>query len=183
MIVAFSTSSPVCSVALIHEGRVLASAREPARQSASGVCLSLLDRCLADAGASLEEANGFAADLGPGSFTGVRVGVALAKTLAFATGRPAGGAAAFDLMSPGPAAVPARRGQWLLRVPGGDPVLVGPEGLGGAAAYGPDLQSETFPLAEAFARLGVALGPPEGLLPCYVLPPSISTPKRPGVVP
>ncbi len=48
--------------------------------------LPAIDRCLEQAGGSLADVDGYAVSIGPGSFTGLRVGLATAKGLAFATG-------------------------------------------------------------------------------------------------
>lgn len=183
MIVAFSTSSPQASVALIGaDGEVLARAERPAPMSASGVSLELLDSLLSEVGARLEDAELFVTDVGPGSFTGVRVGVVLAKTLALVLGRLCAAATSFDLIDPvGPVAIPARKGHWYLRAPGMEPefVTVLPEGK--VATYGhgaeEDLYPEAWRCAELLSRLERVV--PEALVPAYLAEPSISTPKRP----
>src|SRR5207244_11208452 len=48
----------------------------------------LVERVLSDAGLVLEDVEGIAVSIGPGSFTGLRIGLALAKGLAFAGGLP-----------------------------------------------------------------------------------------------
>ena len=48
----------------------------------------LVERVLGEAGLALEDVEGIAVSIGPGSFTGLRIGLALAKGLAFAGGLP-----------------------------------------------------------------------------------------------
>lgn len=183
MIVAFSTSSPLASVALIDgDGSVLGSAAREARHAAGGACLEMLEDLMASTGKALADVELFAADLGPGSFTGVKVGVTLAKMLALACEVEAAGVSSFDLIEPEqPVAIPSRRGEYLLRVPGREPERwIGappPESHG----YGPEFASPRTPQAKAVARHVASLArvAPEALAPAYVLEPSISVPKRP----
>lgn len=160
------------------DGRVLGSAEEDAPMRASGACTSALLRLLAEGGHSLREVEGYAADLGPGSFTGVRVGVTLAKTLAWAHGKKAAGLSSFDLIDPASTvAVPSKKGEWFIRQPGRDPVRKS-DLPGGVLGYGfPD--GHTFPAAARFgAQLhNLAWQEAEGLMPLYLIEPSISKPK------
>jgi tRNA threonylcarbamoyladenosine biosynthesis protein TsaB len=49
---------------------------------------ALVDRVLTDAGVTIGDVEGLAVSIGPGSFTGLRIGLALAKGIAFAGGLP-----------------------------------------------------------------------------------------------
>jgi hypothetical protein len=172
VIAAFSTSGPLASVALLSpEGDVLFAGEEPAQGRAGEACLRLLGRGFEATDTALAHVKLFAADLGPGSFTGVRVGIVLAKTLAWQQGAMCAGADAFDLVNPDePVALPSRKGEWFLRIPGSDigrtreePSRVG------------------VPRASGFARLlaGITAVSPFELFPVYLLEPSISKPKTP----
>jgi len=181
VIAAFSTSSPLVSVALI-EGRSgwVWQGTEPSRAAASQACMRLLEQGLREAGRSLEEVELFAADLGPGSFTGVRVGVVIAKTLAWSVGGRCIGADAFDLISPSRAVfLPSRKNEFFLRLPGQAPVRVAelPED---AVGYGHG-EPQSFPEARNFQAISGVLTPmpPEELVPAYLIEPSISTPNKP----
>ena len=168
MIAGFSTSGPLASVALIEEGRILFAGEEPAQGRAGGACLGLLDRGLSELGLELAGIELFAADLGPGSFTGVRVGIVLAKTLAWSQNAWCAGVDAFDLVDPlGVVALPSRKGEWFVRTPGAglDRTREEPPAVG-------------VPRASGFARLALTPITPYELLPAYLLEPSISTPKR-----
>ncbi len=177
MIVAFSTSSPVASFAAFDsQGGLLAKDARPAQGRASEACLEMLQA----SGIEPSEVGLWLADLGPGSFTGTRVGVVLAKTFAWTFGRETGGVSSFDLISPErTVALPNRKNEWLVRVPGGEPRLL-PAGEIEAIGYAPGLPDEIHPHAANFAPLleSIRPVPPERLLPGYVVPPSISTPKR-----
>lgn len=182
MIVAFSTSSPLASVALFRADLAeWVGYEELAAHAASGACIRLLDRCLSEWGASLKDVTLFLADLGPGSFTGVRVGVTLAKTLAYANGALAGGADAFDLIDPsGTVVLPSRRGEWFIRVPG-ETVYRSQELPAQFHGYGGEIAEETYPSAANFRLLRDRWKPEvaEGLVPDYLIEPSISLPKKP----
>lgn len=181
MIVAFSTSSPIASVALFtREGDRLGSAGRETDRRAGEACLELLDLMLAKLDRALGEAEGFVCDLGPGGFTSVRVGVMLAKSMAYAHGVRCAGASAFDLIDPaGPVFVPTRKGLWLLREPGKPPVPV-TERPSKAKGYGGD-GDVVLPSAAKFEALLPTLRwvSPEELMPEYHMEPSISTPKTP----
>lgn len=182
MIIAFSTSSPIAAVALFDmDGALRWHGEEEAGHRAGGACLGMLQRCQEETGVGVERARLFLADLGPGSFTGVRVGVTLAKTLAYCRGVPAGGATAFDLISTVDAvAIPSKRGEFYFREPGKQPARVSTLPETDVRGYGFGGQDER-PSAAAFARLIDRIVPaaPEQLNPVYVAEPSISTPKKP----
>ena len=181
MIIAFSTSSPEASVALISGVDVLFSASEPANRQAGEVCLRLLEAGLRETGRELRAATIFAADLGPGSFTGVRVGIVLAKSFAFAQGVPCIGASSFDLiMRGGSAFVPTRKGEFWLREPGQESRRTH-ELPQTSVGYGAEDRPSQFPGAERLAEFWseLPLLAAEALLPEYMAEPNISTPKKP----
>jgi len=149
-------------------------------QSTSGECLKLAGKLLADRGLSWRDLTGVAADQGPGSFIGARVGVVVAKTLGFALGIPVAGVSSFDLIAPsGAAAVPCRKAEYLVRELGMAPYRCATVPAG-AKGYGPDFTTQTFPSATAVAEVLDRLqwSDPEVLLPDYVLEPSITMPFR-----
>lgn len=182
--IALSTSSPMVSVALGEPGIVLASERAWAPRAAAETIFALLDRALLAAGrGEARETDDLVVDVGPGSFTGTRVGVAVAKTLAWLWGRRVAAVTSFDLVATDrPVVVPCRRGEWFFRRPGEEPIRV------------PELPAETwtgyeslgeengeFPAAERAFTRGVSLDwmAPERLVPYYLAEPHITHPKRP----
>jgi len=88
MLLAIETSGPVGSLALRHEGAV----REVRPLQLGGrhgqTLLPEIERLLRDHQLSPGDLNTIAVGLGPGSYTGLRIGVVCAKTLAFAVGCP-----------------------------------------------------------------------------------------------
>ncbi len=164
------------------EGKALWSSQKEARFQASYICLSLLEEGLAATDLSLSEASGFLADLGPGSFTGVKVGVTLAKILAFTQGVLAGGLSSFDLISTTKTVViPSKKGEYFVRTPG-ETVVRRAESMipGEALGYGIDLDIQQVPLASSFsANLDLVQWiAPDELVPSYLIEPSISIPRK-----
>lgn len=85
------TSTERRSVALLVGGRVLAEVSSGLREGGSANLLADIDRVLVSAGVKLCEVGLYAAAVGPGSFTGLRAGLATVKGLALTTGKPAVG--------------------------------------------------------------------------------------------
>lgn len=86
-ILALDAATEACSVALQIDGEVF-SRYEVAPQQHSQKLLPMVDEVLNEAGVSLAELDGLAFGQGPGSFTGVRIGVAITQGLAFAADLP-----------------------------------------------------------------------------------------------
>lgn len=88
VIVAVETSSSIAGVAIVDGASVLAEASIQIDTVYAEQLPVMLDRALADARMPVDRADGFAVSIGPGSYTGLRVGVSLAKGLAYAVGKP-----------------------------------------------------------------------------------------------
>ena len=65
----------------------------------SVVLMDEIEKCLAEAGVDKKEVDVFACAVGPGSFTGIRIGVATVKALAYALGKKALGVTSFDSLA------------------------------------------------------------------------------------
>ena len=89
-ILAFDTSSQITAVAVCEGARVLAVDANPAPTDArhAELIFPKLRQCLMQAGLTLQEIDLIAVGVGPGSFTGLRVGVATAKGLGLALHKP-----------------------------------------------------------------------------------------------
>ncbi|MBO5756028.1 MAG: tRNA (adenosine(37)-N6)-threonylcarbamoyltransferase complex dimerization subunit type 1 TsaB [Clostridia bacterium] len=81
-ILAFDSTAKAASVALAEDGRVLAYAVANNGLTHSEILLPMAESVLTSAKVPLDEVDGFAVTVGPGSFTGVRIGVATVKGLA-----------------------------------------------------------------------------------------------------
>ena len=87
ILLAFETSTEACSVALWMDGEVRERYGVAPRQHAE-LALPWAEQLLADAGIARSRIDGVAVGRGPGAFTGVRLGVALAQGVALALGVP-----------------------------------------------------------------------------------------------
>lgn len=169
-------------MALIDGDSVLWSDRALANNRASEVCLSMLAQAEEAGFGVWKAAELFAADIGPGSFTGVRVGVMLAKTFAYCFGAKVSGADAFDLISlTRDVALPSKRGEYFVRPAHGEPFRTSDADLPLLVGYGPDFADPKPPTAAGFASMVGRLVPQDPLLfaPEYLIEPSISIPKKP----
>lgn len=183
MILSISTSSSLVSLALVSGDELVASVQRHAPRAAANTALVLLEGMLAANRLHLNEIDGFVADRGPGSFTGVRVGVTLVKTLGYAFGKRVGGVLSFSLISADcPVAVPIKKGQWALRE-GSTMTLVDviPD-VPDLRGYGQGFAPEQLPLAHQLREQYVEWVEPEWLVPFYGAEPAISTPKDPSRV-
>ncbi len=88
-ILAIDTTSQQGGVAIRRNGKTLAEVSHHAPDGFAHVLFPLLEQALAHANLRLEDIDCFAAASGPGSFTGVRVGLSAVKGLAEALGKPA----------------------------------------------------------------------------------------------
>lgn len=101
-LVAVDTSTWWGGVALVRSGdcgTVVAEAGLRVRDSHAAHLLSLLERLLAEAGWSRDVVDAYAACRGPGSFTGLRVGLGTIRGLALGAGRPCVGVGTLDAMA------------------------------------------------------------------------------------
>ena len=88
VLLSIETSTQVCSVAL-HRGEVLLGEHKVAEEKSHSKLLThFIDTITKDNGLTLAEVDAFAVSKGPGSFTGLRIGVSTAKGLCFALDKP-----------------------------------------------------------------------------------------------
>jgi len=184
---AFDTATDVATSALVDDGEVLAE-----RTSRAQTLLEDVDALLRQGGAHPHDLDALAVGIGPGSFTGVRIGLAAARGLALALDLPGAGVSTLDALAAGaPAATPvidARRCEvfTLLR---GEPAVLAPTELpveegtlyvgDGARRYRAELESRGgvvppdederhVPRARFHAALAGDLGPVDEIEPLYL---------------
>jgi len=115
LILAINTSQAACDVALIRGQTVLAEQRVELTRGQDGRLPGLVEEVLAGAGVGLTDLDRLAVITGPGSFTGIRIGVAFARGLSLALGIPAVGITSLEaglppeMIGPAKAALPAQK--------------------------------------------------------------------------
>jgi tRNA threonylcarbamoyladenosine biosynthesis protein TsaB len=184
LILAFDTATDVATSALVDDGEVLGE-----RDSRASTLLVDVDALMRQAGAHPSDVTGLAVGIGPGSFTGIRIGLAAARGLALALDVTAAGVSTLDALAAGaPGAIPvidAKRRE--VFVPG--PRVVAPAALeiepgvvyvgDGAIRYRevfeqagaevpPDEDEWHRPRARFHAALAGDFGPVDELEPLYV---------------
>lgn len=100
-ILAIDTSGPVCGVALMKDGRVCWEASAMNKLTHSQSLMPMVEEGLSHSALTLEDIDLFAAVMGPGSFTGVRIAISAVKALAHAMNRPCVGIDALEAMAQG----------------------------------------------------------------------------------
>ncbi len=163
---AIESTGALCGVALAQEGALLGAARLAHGMNLSGSLLRAAEWLLARHGLTLSQVDAFAVDVGPGAFTGLKIGVMLAKSWAHALGKPLVAVNAFEACAlqmpegvPTLVALPARRDalylQWLLpqndglSQPLSEPACVVRDALG-------DWLAQTAPAGEKIQAIGAA---------------------------
>jgi|SRR4051812_14001704 tRNA threonylcarbamoyladenosine biosynthesis protein TsaB len=187
LILAFDTATDVATSALVDGDEVLAE-----RRSRAQTLLEDVDALLRQGGAHPSSLNGLAVGVGPGSFTGVRIGLAVARGLALSLDLRGAGVSTLDAIAEGaPGATPvvdARRrevfatvaGEHVVLPPAELPVEAGSLYVGsGAVRYRavleergaivpPDDDERHIPHARFHARLARDFGPIESIEPLYL---------------
>ena len=131
-LLAIEATGAVCGVALAQDGGLAGAARLAHGLNLSGNLLHAAEWLLERHGLALAQVDAFAVDVGPGAFTGLKIGAMLAKSWAHALGKPLVAVSALEACAaqmpagaPTLVALPARRDalylQWLLPADAGLP--------------------------------------------------------------
>jgi len=189
---AFDTATSVATAALVRDDELLGE-----RVSRAVAVLEAADELLRDADLGRADLTGLAVGTGPGSFTGLRLGLAAARGLAFALDLPVAAVSTLDALAAGaPGALPVidagRR-----EVFAAGPVVVSPQELevdgklcvgDGAVRYRtiledhgaevpPDDDERHLVRARFHAQLARDFGPAEAIEPLYLRVPDAEAPK------
>jgi tRNA threonylcarbamoyladenosine biosynthesis protein TsaB len=187
LILAFALATSVVTSALVRDGEPIAE-----RVSRPSSLMEDIDALVRDGGVEPGQLDAIAVGTGPGSFTGVRIGLATARALAFALELPAAGVSTLEMLAAGaPGAVPvidAKRGEVFALV-GSEPECAKPAELDlaagmrcvgdGALRYRailedlgavipPDESDQHVPKARLLASLATDFGPAEAIEPLYL---------------
>jgi tRNA threonylcarbamoyl adenosine modification protein YeaZ len=161
-------TSTRASIVTLGGSEPLATSRREVQHRHGSHVLEQVDEVLAAAGCLLDEVDALAVGTGPGSFTGLRVGLATLKTVAYARQLPLVGVMSSDALRRAGAAaggavdaavvLPAGARDHYLARPGEDPLLIAPGELPAALAGGPVLTVDMDPelLGPAAAAEGAA---------------------------
>lgn len=106
-VLGIDTSGYANSIGVIDDGRILADFTFSARADSLEKIVSNIDFALKKANLLLEDIQGFGVGLGPGSWTGIRVGVTVAKILAYSTKKPVCGVPTLEVLAYNARDIPA----------------------------------------------------------------------------
>lgn len=98
-ILALETATGACTVAVVADGNVLAEVTLQVPRAHSARLMPLIAQMVADSGIAKTDLDGIAVGIGPGSFTGLRIGLATAKGLAYALDKPCAGVSTLKAMA------------------------------------------------------------------------------------
>jgi tRNA threonylcarbamoyladenosine biosynthesis protein TsaB len=168
MLLALDSASAACSAALWQDGAIIASRLEPMARGQVEVLVPMVAGVLEDAGTGFDALDGVAVTVGPGSFTGLRAGLAAARGFALGRGIPLYGVTTLEAVACAARdAAPAGTRDWPLFIaidtrradiylqefgpgtePRSDPVAILPDDAAAGLAEGPALLA-----GDAAARL------------------------------
>ena len=87
-IVLIETSTALCSTALAENGAIISYRESSAPKAHASLTAVFIKEMLEERGLSPQDCDAFCVSMGPGSYTGLRVGVSTAKGLCFGSGKP-----------------------------------------------------------------------------------------------
>jgi len=181
---AFDTATSAATAALVRDGEVLGE-----RVSRAVTVLVDADELLRASRAERSELTGIVVGTGPGSFTGLRLGLATARGLALALELPVAGVSTLDALAAGaPGALPVVDGgrREVFTLVDGEPTVCAPQDVSAALCVGsgavryravleangtevpPDDDERHLPRARFHARLARDFGPAGEVEPLYL---------------
>jgi tRNA threonylcarbamoyladenosine biosynthesis protein TsaB len=189
IVLGIDTSLDACSVAIVRGAQVLAHLREPMTRGQAERLAPMVREAAQQAGTVFAQLDRIAVTTGPGSFTGVRVGLSFARALALSLNRPCIGVSTLEALALEDGADGARAA--LIETPGASYFALYEDGaaqiaprniergehlalLGVAKLKGPGATTDAAVLALRAARLDPALYPPN---PTYLRAPHVTLPS------
>jgi len=181
---AFDTATSAATAALVRDGEVLGE-----RVSRAVTVLADADELLRENGIERAELTGLVVGIGPGSFTGLRLGLATARGLALALDLPVAGVSTLDALAAGaPGALPVVDGgrREVFTLVNGEPEVCAPQDVRAALCVGdgavryrsvleangaevpPDDDERHLPRARFHAQLAREFGPADEVEPLYL---------------
>ena len=184
-ILALETSAKAVSAAVTEDGKVLCSGYQDTGLTHSRTLMPIVEAMLKNTGLTVQDCDAVAVAAGPGSFTGIRIGVSAAKGLAFAADKPCAAVSTLEAMArnvahmdaPVVCAMDARRSQIynaLFTSEHGRLTRRTPDRAIGLAELAEELRSEPLPLVivgDGAVLCEKALT--ESGLPCRLAPPQL----------
>jgi tRNA threonylcarbamoyladenosine biosynthesis protein TsaB len=198
LVLGLDTATDLAACCLWRDGHALAERTLASPPRAAQHVLVLVDELLAERVTALGDVGAIAVGTGPGSYTGLRVGIAAARSLGFALGVPVCGVSTLEALLAGAgegaiAVIDARRGEVFAAGPDIEPGVLPPARLAelaaGAVCVGdgalryralledagavvpPDGDARHVPHARAHARLASEAGFQGSTEPAYLRPP------------
>ena len=98
LVLGINTVADACEAALIRDGAVIAELSEPMQQGHDARLAPVVEKLMRESGTAFTALDRIAIVVGPGSFTGVRVGVAFARGLALSLDKPAVGVTSLEAL-------------------------------------------------------------------------------------
>lgn len=189
LVLGIDTSLDACSVAIVRDGETLAHLHETMTRGQAERLAPMVREAAQAAGMSFADVDRVAVITGPGSFTGVRVGLSFARALALSLGKPCVGVSTLEALALEDGEGGARAA--LIETPGAAyfaryrdgvadiaprPIERGEHEslLAGAQLKGPAMTVNAVALAIRAARLDPALYPPD---PAYLRAPHVTLPS------
>ncbi|HEY8181735.1 MAG TPA: tRNA (adenosine(37)-N6)-threonylcarbamoyltransferase complex dimerization subunit type 1 TsaB [Thermoanaerobaculia bacterium] len=156
LILAADTSLPILSVALVKDAQLLGATALEGRSSRNEKLLPAIDWLLSETGLDRKDIDLFAVTRGPGSFTGVRIGLATMQGMALALGKPVCAMSTHEAIAPD-------RGRWVIVDDAGRGEFYvsifeeGEEVVPPRLARADEIKGERLLVAEVLQRRNVAL--------------------------
>ncbi|MSO84396.1 MAG: tRNA (adenosine(37)-N6)-threonylcarbamoyltransferase complex dimerization subunit type 1 TsaB [Rhodospirillales bacterium] len=150
LVLALDAAMSACSAALWHDGCTLARHSQPMERGHAEALMPMIERVMAEGGIAYAALDLVAATVGPGAFTGIRIGLAAARGLALAAQKPCAGVTTLEAIAAAARAAP---------------IGVPTEGIHGGAVLAAIESRRADLFAQGFAASGAPLGPAAALRP------------------